>query len=370
MNVLMLRSSTGMYGAESVLLGLLPELQRLAVRPRLVCIQDHTSDNRDLFNAARDRSIAARLLPCRSRLDFKAIRELRRDIRDGNTDVVHTHDPKSTLFGLLATLGLNLPIVSTLHGWVDTTRRMQLYNRIEGVLLRACQRVVIVAPPMLPRLRKMGVPESKVQVIGNGVDTERFQPASRSVDGLRFLTVARLASEKALDMLLRAFARISESNGSCSLTIVGAGPLEQELKQLRLDLGLQDSVKFAGFIEDPRAFFDDANCYVCCSHTEGMPLSVLEAMASGLPVIATRVGSLPEMVSPDINGWLVEPGDESALAGAMAQAASDSERLNGFGAASREVATTKYSIGRQAADYSHIFDSLSGNALQRKELGS
>lgn len=355
-SVLCVRSSTGLYGAEGVLLDLIPALQNCRVAASLACIEDYVTDNRALYDAAVDRRIDAFVVPCRSRFDRSTIRGLRRHIVENQIEVVQSNDPKSTVFSLLATRGLQVPIVATLHGWVDTTWRLRIYNRVEATLLKLCTAVVVVADQMLERVTRAGVDRKKVAVIGNGVDTERFAPQESSAAGLTLLTVARLTPEKGIDVLIRAFAAASAEVQGLRLRIAGAGPLRGELEALARQQGVSESIEFLGFVSSPEKLYADATCYVCASYTEGMPLSVLEAMASGLPIIATAVGSLPDIVGGCRVGCLVPPGDAERLAAAITEQAGSPELRAEQGRRSARCARERYSLATQAGAYARLFE--------------
>lgn len=363
-SVLCIRSSTGLYGAESVLLDLLPALRDCRVSAGLACIQDYAGDNQELYRAALARDIEVALIPCRSRFDRGTIRGLRKLIAEKRINLVQTNDPKSTLFGLLAVRGLGIPVVATLHGWVDTTWRLRIYNRLEALLLRLCSAVVVVADQMVRRLGQAGVGRDKAVVIGNGVDTERFAPREKLSPRLTILTVARLTPEKGLDILIRAFAKARTELDELHLRIAGAGPLRAELEALAQREGVAGSVEFLGFVSRPEDLYAEADCYVCSSHTEGMPISVLEAMASGLPVVATSVGSLPDVVGKCDCGALVAAGDADGLATALVSLLQSSDRRAELGRHAVECARKKFSLAAQAGAYARLFERV-GQASPR-----
>ena len=361
--VLSLRSSTGLYGAEGVILSLLPELNRQGHQADLACIQDYVNDNRALVDAADRRGLRVKMLPCRSRLDRETVSALRRELRHRRSQVLHSHDPKSTLFALWAARETRLPVVATLHGWVDTTLAMRVYNWLEAALLRFCEAITVVAPSMKRRLRRFGISGQKIHVIDNGVDTERFSPAERPPETTVFVTVARLTPEKGLDILLDAFAQVAGTDRSAKLIVAGDGPLRDELSGHASQLGIAEQVEFLGYVNDTENVYRRGSCYVCSSHTEGMPLSVLEALSTGLPVIATSVGSLPEVLGRTGGGTVVDPGSVGDLAESMLDAHRQRSVWREKGQSGRQGILEHYSLKRQGERYGVVFrDTAEGAA--------
>ena len=170
-------------------------------------------------------------------------------------------------------------------------------------------------------LAAKGIPASRIAAIPNAVDVRRFHPEQRTVSvHPRFLFVGRLVPEKNLFGLLDAFAAMLHPHPTARLRIVGDGRLEAALKDHACGLGIQRSVDFAGHRDDIEALLADADVGVLPSSVEGLSNTLLECMASGLPMIASRVSGSEDLVTP-ANGWLFEPGDVAALTACLAEAA-------------------------------------------------
>jgi glycosyltransferase involved in cell wall biosynthesis len=185
-----------------------------------------------------------------------------------------------------------------------------------------------------------GIP---IEVITNGVCTTTFRPRRRpETESRRLLSVARLVSRKGLEDLIKALsdARLAES----TLTIVGDGPLRSKLKVLARSRGVAHRVVFAGRLHghELSECYEKADCFVLPSHAESCSMSLLEAMASGLPVVAARTGGIPELIEDGTNGKLFEAGDVSDLAAALAWMFASDERRRRIGAANRERAIARF----------------------------
>jgi glycosyltransferase involved in cell wall biosynthesis len=204
-----------------------------------------------------------------------------------------------------------------------------------------------------------------VDRIDNGVDLDRWRPlASTNVvrdrlgisDALVIGFVGRLSPEKGLDLLLDAVAEVPSVNGrELRLLLAGDGELRPHLEELTRQRGLSHRVSFFGECKNPSSVYLASDAIVLTSVTEGSPMAVLEAMASGRPVIATAVGDLPRIIDPGVTGWLLEHRDSSALAELFRTELIDAERLRRMGAAARAVAEQRFSSARMAASYLEIY---------------
>ena len=227
-----------------------------------------------------------------------------------------------------------LPLVAKVHG-TDVNDYFRMPRRralIVDALMRA-QAVVAVSAALAERIREAGIRPERIHTIPNGVDTARFAPrdrsAARATLGLApnaplVLFVGNLKPVKAIDTLIRAFAVVARARADAALVIAGSGPLDGPLRALARQLGLGGVVRFTGG-QSPEAiatWMNAADVLCLPSLSEGMPNVVLEAGASGLPVVATRVGGIPEIVREGVTGLLVAPSDPAALAEALASALS------------------------------------------------
>jgi glycosyltransferase involved in cell wall biosynthesis len=205
-----------------------------------------------------------------------------------------------------------------------------------------------------------GLPPERLTVVPNGVDPEFFQPPP---GGTRqgppvLLSVARLVPDKDHDTLLMAFARIASRHPEAELWLVGDGPRRQALEHKAGDLALNGRVRFFSGQPDLRAFYHRAHLFVLSSVTEALPNVILEAMAAGLPIVATRVGGIPEVVVEKSTGLLVEPGDVTGLAAALDYLLKNSEIRESMGQHGRERVMQQYSLTAMVKGHEEVWTRL------------
>jgi glycosyltransferase involved in cell wall biosynthesis len=287
-------------------------------------------------------------------------------LREDRPDVLHTHQLGALLYAGRAARRAKVPVVvHTEHGkhYADRWRARFL----GWFAARAARRVFAVSDDIRRELRDRGiVPPGKVACVPNGVDTDRFDVADDPAglrhefglpaDGPVIGTVGRLTALKRQDVLLRGFARLQHP--TARLLIVGDGPAREELVNLAAGLGVTDRVVFAGYRERPERALAAMDVFALTSDSEGMPLAVLEAWAAGKPVVATRVGGVPELIADGRTGLLISAGDDAALARHLDHLLADPPFAARLGAAGRETVRDRYDTRVMAGAYLRHYRAL------------
>lgn len=303
----------------------------------------------------------------RTGLDLRAVMRARRafDRRDG---VLHTHNAAAHYHAVLAAVGQRFNrVVNTRHGmggFNERSRRERLYR----ASMRGTHSVVAVCDAARRTLQESGVrPRESLLSIPNGIPVERYRPGDRSEReallaelGLdhraRVLgTVGRLHPAKDQAGLLRAFRHVRASVPEAVLLLVGDGALRGELEAVARREGVDDSVRFLGDRGDVARLARGFELFVLSSLTEGWSIALMEACASGLPIVATRVGGNPEIVEDGVNGLLVPPADPRALADAIVSLLEDPDRVGRMGAAARRWVVETGSLGAMASRYEQVY---------------
>jgi glycosyltransferase involved in cell wall biosynthesis len=283
-------------------------------------------------------------------------RRLERMFRQERFDVVHTHDDRPLVYGMPAAWWARVPrrIHTHHHGRLAQFSRRQLF--LMRLAARFAQQFICVSHDSASYMIEQGVGAARVQTLWNGIDLTRFAYLGPCADG-PIVTVARLSAEKDIANLLRAAGHVVAAFPQVRLEIAGDGPCRGELVQLAADLRLADHVVFHGELRDIPALLARARLFVLPSQSEGISLTLLEAMARGLPIVATAVGGNPEVVETGATGLLVPARDPEALGQAIAALLADPARGRQMGLAGRRRVENCFDIRKMMARYEALYDS-------------
>jgi glycosyltransferase involved in cell wall biosynthesis len=295
----------------------------------------------------------------------RAVRETAGHLRRLRADVLCTSGYKPDLVGWRAARSAGVPVVGIAHGWTGVTWRVRLYETLDAVALSCMDAAAAVSEATAARLRRAGVPAGQVVVIRNALDPAPYDdpdPACRA-RALAFFgrpprwvvgAAGRLSPEKGFDVLLDAAALVCRRRDDVGFVVFGDGPLRGALERRAAALGLGDRFVLAGFRTDLPALLPGLDLAVLSSHTEGLPVAVLEAQAAGVAVVATAVGGTPEVVQEGVTGWLVRPAQPAALAGKVV-AALEGADLPAVGRAAARRVRAEFTFARQARHYQALF---------------
>ena len=286
----------------------------------------------------------------------QSVRALRRRLAEIEPDVVHTHNEKAHIHGALATLGWTTPaLVHTRHG----------RGQVGSVISKAANRLAVhrsrfiacVSADATAVARAEGARPEQLKVILNAIDVLSYDASDfeKRATTPRAVTVARLAPVKDIGTMLHAARSIKNTVHDFRLDIVGDGESRPQLERLSHDLGLTDTVTFHGASNDPRPYLSQATVFLQSSVSEGISLTLLEAMAAGLPVVATDVGGNREVVEVGRTGLLVEPRNPEQLAEATLRVLGNPDYAVSMSRAARTRAEHVFSLDRMVADYEALY---------------
>ena len=331
----------GIGGSERHLLTLLPALAARGIDPVFVGLDDPAWDPADFYGAL---TVPAVRIPAPRDVDPVLLARLVRTLR---ADVVHTHLVHADLYGGLAAKLRGTMLVSTKHN--DDPFRTGAFRFVERRLASLADRIVAISESLRRfTVEQVGVPAAKVETIHYGLDEPPAPWGSNPPDDVPanariVLSTSRLARQKGIDVAVRALSLLPED---VVLVVLGEGPERAQLEAPRVHL--------PGRVPDVAAWLRRASVYVQPSRWEGFGLGVLEAMISGLPVVATNVSSLPELVADGETGVLVPPDDPAALAAAIERALASPH----MGAAGRERALREFSVEKMADRTAALYGNL------------
>lgn len=295
---------------------------------------------------------------------WRAVRRLQQAFRQHRIQVVHTHNTGAMIYGALAARWAGVPaVVHTRHGQRFGASRRQTW--IFAAASRFMDRIVGVSQDSMDQCIREGVPSTRVRAIWNGIDLSRFAYTGSRPGGPAVL-VARLVPEKDLPTLMQAAALVAQHEPAFRLQIAGDGPCMPEARETIARLGLHDHVRLLGECRDVPAVLQRASMFVMSSQTEGISLTLLEAMACGLPVVATRVGGNSEVVQHGQTGWLVPAGDVRELADAVQRLWRNEDEAQRLGRAGRERVEQYFDVQRMVSQYEDLYCEVLEDHIARK----
>lgn len=333
--------------------GLFDELKSRGVEWYTECGIDHLSINRT-FNAARS---------------------MGKIIDECDIDVIHAQGIRHLLAAFLASKIFShrrhVSIVSTIHTTFAGTRYEDVILLIESFLLKICaDLIIVVADVVAKKLVSFGLRVNKIVTICNGIDLDLFDSITHKSDNVSLLPsdfkpssgivlgyFARLVPLKGHKYLIEAVSRVSNEFPNIKLVIAGDGQLKEELEKQSRDLGIEEKVLFTGWIDHIRIyrFLNILDIHVFPSIAELFPFAILEAMAAGKPIVATRVGGVPEVISDGENGILVPPRDYKSLAEGIKRLINNPTEAERMGKKSRKLIEKKFNIQKIAYDLSKCY---------------
>lgn len=348
MKVLHVHKLTGVSGSEGHLLALLPALRARGVDARFLGLDVPGTDAHRFHEALDELGVPHASVRCGADVSPRLARDVLRAVRAQQPDLVHTHLVHADIYGALAARRLRLPYVSTRHN--DDRYLLGPFRYVDRAFAHGARRVIAISDAVRHFLETAGHDPQKLVTVRYGLDAgpdapSEPTPAAAAIppDVPLALAVGRLIEQKDHATLLRAFALVHERRSDARLAILGAGQLESETRALTRELGLEDVVSLPGRTA-PRDWMARADVFVHTSRWEGFGIVLLEAMLASLPVVATRVSAVPEVVVDGETGLLAEAGDATAIAAALGELLDDPERARVLGAAGLHRARTDFSV--------------------------
>lgn len=367
MKILHVIDSGGLYGAEKMLLSLAVECRRLGHEVTIGTIVAPQDESDPLGEAARSRGLDHHRFRMSDGLNLRGAGEILRYAEQQGFGIIHTHGYKANILLSLVHRRSGPRLVCTLHGWTAVSHRSRLwfYEALDRFLLRRFDRVVVVSEPMR-RVASRHVAGDRLVVIPNGIELAksggepRVSTRQASAPGtVRILAIGRLSHEKGFDRLVAATASLVAGGMQPLVTIAGDGDCRAALEQQIAAAGLQAQLRLVGYVADVDKLYRESDLFVICSRTEGLPLVLLEAMAHGLPVVATSVGEIPVVLGHGRYGCLLEDDSPQALADGIRRVTGSSNPGEQASRASAHV-RAEYSAERMALRYCRVYEDCMG----------
>jgi glycosyltransferase involved in cell wall biosynthesis len=349
----------GIGGAEQHLLALLPALRERGVDVRFLSLDGGLDADR-FHRALEERDIPYRRVRIGADTSPRVARDVVRAVRAERPDLLHTHMVHADVYGSIAAHALRVPFASTRHN--DDRYLLGPFRYVDRAFMHGVRRIIAISDAVRAFHVEAGLPAGKLVTIHYGLDEgpaipSEVSPAEAGVpsDAQLVLAIGRLIEQKDHATLLRAFARVDDAH----LAILGWGPLEERTKALAQELGIAGRVHVLGRVE-PRDWLARADVFVHTSRWEGFGIVLLEAMLNRLPVVATRVSAVPEIVVDGVTGLLADAGDADAIASSLRQLLDDASRRQALGEAGYERVRAEFSVGRMTERTIAVYEEALG----------
>ncbi len=381
MKILHLIDSGGLYGAEKMLISLAVQQIKLGDEPTIGSLRKPDSSEKAIEYEASRNGLNLQLFNMRSGFNIFGALEIIQFAKQNGFDVIHTHGYKpNILLGFVPRFLRVIPVIRTLHGWTSTSAlsKMHINQIVDALSLKFVDQVVLVSKAMADNLAIKKIPTDKISIIENGIDIdttnsdifdkhhflndhindEVFQEKILNFCNESFvlISIGRLSKEKGYDNLIEAMRiLIHDFNHDVKLLLVGEGQERDSLSALAAKYEISDNLLITGYIDNAKYLLPLANCYVISSLTEGLPITLLEAMSFSIPVVATKVGGIPYVLNDGEEGILVRPGDPSDISRAIEKVFLNVDLSRNLARNARSKLINSYTSEVMARSYMHIY---------------
>lgn len=371
MKILHVIDSGGFYGAEAMLVELALEQIKEGHSVTVCSIGTPNQSQKPLEKVCYERGVD--VFPLRMKAGFNLFggMDIVRYAKEHKFDLLHSHGYKGNiLLGVLPKLVRRLPLVSTMHGWTSTKvlSKIWIYEALESALLSRIDAIVFVSEAMAQRKGLANRDFRLCEIIPNGIGEMLPQTANdddvvkmiqtMSESGPVIGSIGRLSFEKGYDILLSAFAQVQKTIGGAKLVILGDGRLIDDLKQSAVELGIAESVWFAGYIENANRYIGLFDVYVNSSRTEGTPITLLESMRAETPIVAARVGGNTALIDAGSCGVVFDISDVEALPSKICEVIQDSDFSKQIVENAKTKFLNEYSSRKMMSKYEQLYKEL------------
>lgn len=359
------QAAGGGGGADTMIANSISLLNNTPFAIILAYLRKHTESIEAVYKTLNERNIAYLDFPGGSFFDLHQFMKIVAVIKKHQVRIVHCHDPKSDMYGYaLSFLFPKIKFVSTLHGWIAKRTRSKCYVALDKFIVRNFDAVIAVSDQILATATKHSI--KNIHVVKNSIDVNKWSPEGnpqRNANVAKVGFVGRLSKEKGPLDFVRVAKRVLEQHANAEFHVAGTGPEESAMKTLARQSGIENKVQFNGQLDIKQlwSFYQMLDILLLTSYTEGVPLTILEAGAMKIPVVATNVGGVGEVVTHEKNGLLAPAGDIESLANNVLSILNDRNWGREMGLAGRSVVEDNFSIETNVRKvqtiYEHIIES-------------
>jgi glycosyltransferase involved in cell wall biosynthesis len=362
--VLHLRSSGGVLGAESVVIELGKHTNEFGYQSFIGALKNRDDPFPEFIKVAQESKIETVIFEGRHSFDITLIRDIKNFILQNNVDILHCHGYKEDFYGIFTPV--SIPRVATNHLWKRTTTRLKLYSMIDAIILRYFNLVIGVSDEIVNEMQSYNI--RTALKIPNGVDIDKFSIRHKSFDlydkiGFKpddFIVgmISSLSPEKGHIYAINAMRNLVGEFPNIRLLIIGDGALKSEIQEQIITAGIQGNVELVGNQKNIPEFLSIIDVFIMPSLKEGLPIALLEAMASGKAVIATRVGENENVIEDGKTGFLIDPDNSKQLEEAILKLVRNKEIIAKLGSNARMVVENQYSSQIMCKKYCEQYENV------------
>ncbi len=369
--------SGGLYGAEVMLITLAEEQVRLGLEPVIMSIGEKHIGEKDLEREAENKGLRVEKFRMRAGLSISGIRQILKHIKKNKYSIIHSHGYKpNIMLGFLPKFIRKVPMVSTLHGYTSrsTYSWLSLYESLDKMSLRRLDGVIAVSYKLMEQLKPQLPDKQKTWVVENGVkplvefSNKEGSPQEDGADvsqknriekfcetGFIVGAIGRLSKEKNFGMLIDAVGMAQKRNADIKLVILGEGNERAKLEAKVKSREMESCVLMPGYTSNAARYFRLFDLFVISSFTEGLPMTLLEAMSCSVPVLSTSIGGVPVALEYGKAGELIESGDVEAMADRIANISMKYDEASAKAKIAKNIFLKKYSSEKMAGEYLEIY---------------
>ena len=367
-NVLQVIAPISFGGAENVLLSINRLMDKSRFSTFFSIFLNPSRGENELHERLKALKCDVSIIPMNRINQINNIFALVKIIRKNNIHVVHTHSYRSDIIGLIASIIVKKPIVTTVHGWTSENRKVMVYEYLQKKIMRHLDMIMPVSQQIYDELLRNGVKKQKMKKISNIIDYRNLKTI-KNYHNLRSKyniheespvigAVGRLGKEKGHIILLKAIAIVKQRYPNIKALIIGEGDQKGELSKFVRKERMDETVNLCGFQKDVAKFYPLFDIFVLPSVTEGLPLVLLEAMYFKKPIVASNVGGIPEIIVHGLTGELVPPGEPVPLAESISRLLGDKSYAGKMGETGHKYLLKNFSPGRWIREIEEVYQSV------------
>ena len=360
-----LTTDSKMGGTEHMILDVAASLDKTKFRSIVITLLGEG----ELEQRCKQHDIFYHSVNMKSKFDFFSLGRLKKILRSLNIDILHSYLFHANILGRFFGKKVGIPVIISGQRNVDLWRRWY-HNMLDRLTARYCQLFISnseAGKKML--IEKVNVPENRISVIHNGIDVDAYADCALRKNlsaPIKLLTIGSLTQKKGQVHLLDAVAGLKKNGLHCVLTILGEGPLSIDLPKKAVQLSIQEIVHFEGFKSNVADYLAQTDIFILPSLWEGLPVSLMQAMACGIPCVATRIGGVCELINEGKNGVLVKQANSTQLAEAVLALAKNDDLRYTLGQNARKTIGENFSRQTMIEKLNHVYATIYRECSGRK----